>query len=302
MISLILINYHTEQLLIDCFHSIISCDEYANVEFIVVNNGGELIELTSIFSNRLNLTIIDAGGNIGFSSANNLGFAHASGDFVLFLNSDTRFVEPILSAMHSELENDVSVGIVGCKLVNTDLSIQLSYHDGDRIFRNLWYRNPFAIKFLNVSSRIRHMKNQLQVNHNEKHDARWLSGACIMVRKADVDAFKWNWDDSFFMYWEDVELCYRVRKTGRKVRYLPTIQLIHYGGGGETDFSSKRFQVMEKSKLMFIDKSRGIGVRKFYVFLMRCELKIEKWLEERRKPIEKNSILQQELDFYIKKR
>jgi GT2 family glycosyltransferase len=297
-----LINYHSERLLVDCINSFTANENGVNVEFIIVNNGGNLDGFFSSFQHLLNLKIIDSGGNIGFSKANNLGLKHASGDFILFLNADTLFVEPILDKLVEQLVFDPTVGLVACQVVNPDLSLQLSYHDGDRFFSKLWRRNPFAIKFFNATTNVLKREEHIRDSHQFGHDAPWLSGACMLLRKTDIEKYNWQWDEDFFMYWEDVELCYRIRKSGFSVYYFPDVKLIHIGGSGEGNVSLSRFKWMENSKLIFIKKTHGIWHKRFYVFWMKLELRLEEFLERNKFNSIENTILGKEIDFYLKQK
>jgi GT2 family glycosyltransferase len=211
------------------------------------------------------------------------------------------FVEPILDVMQNRLMN-YDIGVVGCQLRNHDSSLQYSYHDGDRIFRNLLRRNPFSIKFLNATKKNAFTQQFIETSHYVEHTTRWISGACMMFRKSEIINNKWFWDEKFFMYWEDVELCYRIRKTGKKILYLPNVTLIHIGGGGETNFSFKRFSLMEQSKLMFIEKTSGKWKRNLYTFLMRQEIRFERFLEQKKAKNRSLPILEKEIEFYLQEK
>lgn len=298
MISIILINYHTEQLIIDCIHSCLKVEHEAELEFIVVNNGGSLIQLDAHFSGKLN--VIESGGNLGFSKANNLGFKHARGEFIVFLNSDTLFIEPVLESLVSQLNQNKSIGVISSRLLNEDGSLQYSYHDGDHLFSKLWRRNPLAIKFFRATKRIKTDQDKISKLHETAHHAAWLSGAFWVMRKMDIEKHGWSWDEDFFMYWEDVELSYRIKKAGFSVFYLPEKKLIHLGGGGDKEISNSRFEMMEDAKLLFLEKTKGVFSKKLYVFLMRLELKIEAFLMEKKKET-KSISFKNEFRYYTQK-
>lgn len=301
MTSIILVNYQSEDLIRNSLKSFCSFHEVNDVEFIIVNNGGDLEGLINDKSlSSISINFVDSGGNIGFSRANNLGMRYAKGEFILFLNADTLFIEPVLPVLLEKFQQNSSVGVISCRLLNSDLSLQWSYHRGDQIFKKLWRRNPIAIKFFKATQKLHQDQSELQKVHQTIHNTPWVSGAFMMLRKSDINRNNWYWDEDFFMYWEDVELCYRIRKQGFSILYDPTVQLIHIGGGGEANFSAKRFNMMESSKLTFIRKSYGDFIYQLYLFLIKCELRIEKWLVNRSEAIVENSFLKQELDFYLK--
>jgi GT2 family glycosyltransferase len=104
------------------------------------------------------------------------------------------------------------------------------------------------------------------------------------------------------MYWEDVELCYRIRKSGFSVYYFPDVKLIHIGGSGEGNVSLSRFTWMENAKLIFIEKTHGKLWKWFYTFCLKLELRFEYFLERNRVDSMENTILGKEIDFYLKQR
>lgn len=299
MTSIIIINYHSQQLICDSLQSFFDYHTIENIEIIIVNNGGTLTDLQARFYGEISLKIIDSNGNVGFSKANNLGVQHATGDYLLFLNADTLFIEPIVGVLVEQLSKHPEVGIVAPRLLNVDLSLQQSYHDGHRVFRKLWRRNPLAIKWFS-SERVIKMDDRAITNaHEHVHAAPWLSGACMMLRRSDVIDKKWYWDEDFFMYWEDVELCYRIRRSGFIVRYFPGVKLVHIGGSGEANVSLSRFTWMENAKLLFIQKTKGNIYKCVYWIWMKWELRLERFLERRKGNAPQNTLLAKEIDFYL---
>ena len=264
---------------------------------IVVNNGGDLSQLKLDFSS-LPVIFIEADANLGFSKANNLGFKKAEGEIILYLNSDVIFHEPVVNACMDALQKNRDIGAVGCKLLNNDLSLQLSYHDGDRVFSKLWWRNPFCIKWMKGTMKAANSMNSIMRRHQNDHCPNWITGAFIMLNKADIINNNWTWDEAFFMYWEDVELCYRIRKSGKKILYLAQPTLIHLGGGG-TEVSINRFSWLEDSKLIFLKKQSKFK-HWLYLRLVKLELKLEYWfLKDKMDVLAKpNLYLQKELDYY----
>jgi GT2 family glycosyltransferase len=301
-VSIVIVNYHSELLIVDCLNSFLQFHEFGHFEFIIINNGGELRSLEQNFQSKLSIFILESGGNIGFAKANNLGLKYSKGEFILYLNADTLFVEPILDKLVEQLVFDPTVGLVACQLVNPDLSLQLSYHDGDRLFSKLWGRNPIAIKFFNATQRAKVRQEQICNTHQFRHDAPWLSGACMLLRKTDIEKYNWQWDEDFFMYWEDVELCYRIRKSGLSLYFIPDSKLLHIGGSGEVNVSLSRFIWMENAKLLFIEKTQGKWLKWVYVVWMKLELRLERFLERNNVDSFENTILGKEIDFYLKRK
>lgn len=297
IVSVIIVNYHSQDYIYECIRTMQLYHDMQRLEVIVVNNAGNLKKVKKEFDF---VKIVDSPNNMGFSAANNIGFREASGDIVLYLNPDTYFISQAIHTCAEILRKDSSIGLLGCRLLNEDRSLQLSYHDGDQVFRKLINRNPFVIKFFNGNRKAMMSIEIIQLKHNSDHEARWLTGAYAMFRKSDIREKGLLWDEDFFMYWEDVELSYRIKKKGLKCFYTTNAELIHMGGSGE-NVSFTRFDLMEKSKLLFLEKTNGKFHNCIYVKLVKWTLRLENFLN-RRKNINPSKLLSMETEFYLKKK
>lgn len=294
-VSVVIVNYKAPHLILQCVKSILQYEKAVDYEIIVVDNDSRDDTEQQLRAICPNLKWIQMGYNSGFGRANNAGTKTAKGDFILFLNADTILQESVFEKMASRLAAEPKVGAVGCRLLNRDKSLQLSYHNGDRFFRKLWWRNPLAIK-MGFSRRNELEKSNIATMHTFDHSPRWICGAAVMMRRQDIVSRNLYWDEDFFMYWEDVELCHRIRKSGMKILYLAEPSVIHLGGGG-TNVPVERFAQMETSKLLCIGKTHGGFVAGIYKWLMRKELKLELRLEKKAgHSIE--SMFAKELTFY----
>lgn len=299
-LSIIIVNYYNEEYIYQCLKSLIDFHPTHFLEVIIVNNGGVLNKVKTTFSHIIK--VYEVSENKGFAYANNIGLNYAQGKYILFLNPDTYFIEPVLETCIEFLEKDSSIGMLGCRLLNPDGSLQLSYHDGHQVFRKLFYRNPFIIKYFNGSVKAQKSMEKIMKQHASSHDAPWLSGAFLMCRKEYIDKYKLNWDEDFFMYWEDVDLCYRTRKCKLKVWYLASKSIIHIGGSG-MNVSIQRFEMLENGKLMFIEKHWGALAKFLYILCMKIELIIERLINRKDLiyNVDKVMHLKKEIDFYAKK-
>lgn len=276
--SIVIINYHTEDYILHCLDTIYQFHPNSNFEIIIVNNGGTLEQLASHYNN---IRIIQAQENLGFSKANNIGTRFAKHDFILFLNADTYFIQPTIDDCIIELERDNSIGVLGCKLQYPDRRAQLSYHDGHLFIKKSLWRNPLVIKFFNGSKKAFRSLERIKKDHHSSHYAPWISGAFFLMRKSDILDFKWYWDEDFFMYWEDVELCSRIEKVKKKCFYFADRTIVHIGGSGQSEFNTKRYQMMENAKLKCISKNRNEFIAKVYILSMKLNLWMERFLIKR---------------------
>lgn len=292
MVSVIIINYHSQNYILHCIRTMLIHHDMNTIEVIVVNNAGELDQVKNEFHF---VKIIPSDKNLGFSAANNKGLLHAKGDYILYLNPDTYFITEAIHSCVKILKNDLSIGLLGCRLLNEDRTLQLSYHDGNLFLRKLLNRNPFVIKFFQGNKKAKRNIERIRIRHSSDHNADWLTGAFIMMRKKVILDNELLWDEDFFMYWEDVELCHRAKSKGYKCFYTTVAELVHIGGSGENP-SASRFEMMEQSKLLYITKTNGILMKKIYFSLMKLELRLERFFE--RKNSSFGLHLQNEMKFY----
>lgn len=276
--SIVIVNYHTEELIINCVDTLYQFHSDFLFEIIVVNNGGDLDQLSKKYNN---IEIFEIGSNVGFSKANNLGTRNAKGTYVLYLNADTYFNEPTIQNCIREMMNNPVIGALGCKLKYPDGKEQLSYHDGHLFFRKSWWRNPVSIKLFKGSKKAIRSIDRIKEKHRTSHYAPWLSGAFLLMRKAEIIANDWLWDEDFFMYWEDVELCSRIRNKGYQCFYFADKTIVHIGGSGQSEFNLNRYSMMENAKIKYIKKTKGSLVAKLYVWMMKLNLRIEIFLVKR---------------------
>lgn len=293
--SIIIVNYNSLRYTLACIESIYKYED--NIEVIVVDNKSTESPKEQLLSNFPGVKYIQSKENSGFSHANNLGAVNANGEYLFFLNADTELKQPIIPTLIAQFK-DNETGAVGCKLLNTDGTTQLNFHSGHRLFRKLYGRNPFFNKLFK-SHRLAqkdHSNNLAAQEISEYVD--WVSGAAILMKKEAFFDQKLQWDEDFFMYWEDVELCTRIRQSGLKVYYCSEVSLIHHGGSGEENFTSNRFNMMEQSKNIFLRKTKGSFVAWIYRALLKCQIRLELFFNRNK---EISNQLQLEKTYYLDK-
>jgi GT2 family glycosyltransferase len=200
------------------------------------------------------VTLIDSGGNIGFGRANNLGVAQADTPFILFLNPDTQVLGNSIDTMVDFLKANPSVGAVGCKMKSppgVDIPDAKAHTLGLQ-----WFPSPFTelLNMLLLSGKtIETFKRYLPYQDpNESAYVSKLYGGCLMVRKETLEQAG-CFDERFFMYAEDVDLCRRITEHGWKLYYLSEAEIIHQVARASVK-TSENFSTLMKcesiSKLM----------------------------------------------------
>lgn len=227
-ISVVIINFHTFDLVRNCIASIQNFTLGITYEIIVVDNSKSITEEEKFKELLPEINYINSNENLGFGRANNLGFSHANGRYILVLNSDTIFIENSLrycmDFMQSTYAKEKKIGMVGCKLLNEDLTFQHSFFPFTN--NNIWTyfkcSNPILYKFLCINRKYcEPKKTPIEVGD--------ISGAYMFLERSILEKTK-GFDPDFFMYCEDTEWCRdRIRKICR-IYYLPSTSVIHLGG------------------------------------------------------------------------
>jgi len=244
-LSIITINYNTASLTISCVNSILKHTKKLKYEIIVVDNASKTTSLEQIknaFISDNRVKIIENKKNMGFSAGNNKGAKRARGKYLLFLNSDTIIHDNVLAEMVKWMVIHAKVGATTCALRNIDGSLQATggyFPTLFRIFAWMFFVDDLPV----IRSIIRpfhpHTPDFLGDNTYTKEIAfDWITGAFIMTTKSIFNKVG-GFDEDYFMYTEDTDLCFKIRKLGKNVYYLPKWSITHLGGAsGSTENST----------------------------------------------------------------
>lgn len=220
-ISIIIVNYKSKEKLKNCLLSIKKADmRNINFEVIVVeNNSGDSIE-----ENYSWMKLIKSDKNLGMGGGNNLGIKHAKGKYILISNPDIVFEKDSIFKLYNYLKDNNDVALVGPKLLNPDKSLQYSCARFPKIYLPLLRRTAIGNFFPNYLDKY-FLKNE---SYDKIKEVDWLLGACFLVRKDEMFLEENKlFDERYFMYFEDVDLCRRIKEEKRKVIYLPQAIAIH---------------------------------------------------------------------------
>ncbi|HKF21520.1 MAG TPA: glycosyltransferase family 2 protein [Candidatus Angelobacter sp.] len=239
-ISIIIVSYNTVGLLRNCLVSLRN-SEAAGSEIIVVDNASGDGSAEMVQAEFPAVRLIKNGENLGFARGSNQGIREARGKYILMLNSDTVTHQGAVRAMTEFLESNADAGAVTCKLLNEDGSIQATISDRPGpvllLFRLLSMsqlvtrdrHRRFLGSFGFVLGRTIRGYLAPYCAGIEPFEVENASGACLMVRHAVLDSLGLL-DERFFMYFEDMDLCRRIRGAGWKLYYLPQVEITHLVG------------------------------------------------------------------------
>ncbi len=230
-ISVIIVNYNVKELLEQCIKSIITSGNNLNIEIIVVDNNsfdGSVEYLEARFPHYPPLKVISNKTNLGFAKANNIGVRESKGKYVLILNPDTVLQEDTLKKCISAYENNTEIGALTCKLVlpngKLDLACRRSFPTPSVALSRM-----LGLSKLFPRSRTFGRYNLTYLDEDSSYDVDAIVGAFMLIRR-DIYEKVNGFDEDYFMYGEDLDLCYRIRKAGYRVYYYSGTSIIHYKG------------------------------------------------------------------------
>lgn len=244
-VSIIIINYNTFGLTCDCIKSLQKETAGINYEIIVVDNNSNENEALRLEKEFPLITVIRSSKNLGFGKANNLGVAKANGKYVFLLNSDTIVMGNVVKDFFDYMENNTEVGIACGNLINKDKQPMYSYIKKYNIYLNEVRR------YIDIINR--------KVFHKENHynfsdkviEVDIVSGADLFIER-ELYLRNEGFDKNFFMYYEDTDLCLRIKKQ-KKIVNLPYINIIHLEGASSKN-NLKKYEMIMDSKYYFYQK------------------------------------------------
>ncbi|MDQ3098556.1 MAG: glycosyltransferase family 2 protein [bacterium] len=229
-ISIIILNYNTKDLLAQTLDSVRDrSSSTLHIETIVADNGSTDGSLELLKADYPWVKIVANGENLGFSAGNNKGVAFTTGRYVLFLNSDVQIIDSAISFVYTEMEKNQGVGIGTCYVELASGGIDPACHRG---FPSPWRAFCYYTGLEKLSSGTALQTwfggyHLLGLDLARPHEIDACIGAFMMVRRSVGNLVGW-WDESFFMYGEDLDFCYRVKEKGHRIMFYPDAKILHF--------------------------------------------------------------------------
>ncbi|MCW8803671.1 MAG: glycosyltransferase, partial [Ignavibacteriaceae bacterium] len=283
-LSIIIVNYNVNEFLQNLLNSIDKASSNISKEIIVIDNASDDGSVEVIKEKFPSVKLIENKINVGFGRANNQGLEIAKGKFILFINPDCIVSEDTFDKMVSFFESHSECGLAGCKILNSDGTLQLACR---RSFPGPWtsFTKVTGLSNLFSKNRIFARYNLTFLDENKTYEVDAVSGSFMMVRK-EVYEKVGGFDERFFMYGEDLDLCYRVQKAGYKVYYVHNTQIIHYKGESTKRSNLDETKLFYDAMHIFVKKHlssfpvvevilrTAIGFRKLFAFLGKRKLSL----------------------------
>ena len=222
MTDVVVVSYNSRTHLRD---SVVRLVDLPDVNVIVVDNASTDGSLETV--SDLSVTAVPRATNAGFAAGCNEGWRAGEAPYVLFLNPDATLDERSLSTLVSALQADESLGAVAPRIEHPDGSLAWSQRRFPRLrstyaqalfLHRVFPREPWADEMIREASA-----------YDRSRVPEWVSGACMLVRRTALEALE-GWDEGFFLYCEDIDLCRRLHDLGYGIRYEPAARTIHEGG------------------------------------------------------------------------
>lgn len=257
-LSTIIVSWNVEEQLRQCLQSIYAQGRTpVKAEVLVIDNASIDNTVSMITKGFPQVKLITNKENQGFAAANNQGICLAQGRYVMLLNPDTEIVGNALFEMMAYLDQHPEVGLVGPQLLNSDGTVQSSR----RRFPTLataFVESTILQRYLSRSSILANFYVKDKPD-DITQEVDWLVGACLLVR-SEVIKQVGMLDERFFMYLEEVDWCYRIKKAGWKIVYLPAAQVIHHYGQSADQNVPRRHIYFNDSKCKFYEKYYGVVI------------------------------------------
>jgi GT2 family glycosyltransferase len=245
------VNYNKGEMLRECIESVqrFTPDNIA-LEFIVVDNSDKL-DVRPFLNGLKDVVLIQNQTNRGFAAANNQGLAVARGTYVVYLNNDTLFLEDTLSEMIRFYQQIGGNALIGCKFLNTDLTHQPSVFDFDTLSNR--FGEYFFVYHIAKRSKI---FNKFHLNHTHPDTTMQVDVAkgAFLFSGREVLQRLGGFDETFFFYNEENDLCWRLKESGGQVWYHPKTAIIHLGGNTTDEMPYFSVKHLAKTNLIYFQK------------------------------------------------
>lgn len=269
-VSIVIVNYNGADAIVNCLASVFQHCETAKIEVIVVDNDSQDGSPELIAAKFPAVHLLRQAANVGFGTANNIGARQAQGQYLFLLNSDTLIQDNLLPVLINKLEASPQVGIVGPRLINLDGSFQLStaYEIG------LWGE----WRTLQEVRRYRQPANRpvLAQQYGTDQFVDIVVGAAMLMRRSHFLQLG-GFDETFFMYFEESDLCQRFRDAGYQILYTPDAAIIHIGGYSVAQVADKMAAEYRRSQRYYYQKHRP----RWEQWVLHRYLAVKQWRQGR---------------------
>jgi N-acetylglucosaminyl-diphospho-decaprenol L-rhamnosyltransferase len=242
-IGVVIVNYNAGPHLARCLGSVRTAFPATSIRTVVVDNGS--VDGSQRAASTLSVDLVEVGANLGFARAANLGASRTDAELLLFLNPDAWLRRGALDLLLETLHTSTSCAVVAPGIVDDDDSPQGNARGDPDMLTGLFGRSSALRRWLPESGLARRnvLAQPASPVDGGGHEVDWVSGACMLVRREAFDQVE-GFDERYFLYWEDADLCRRLANRGLTTRYVPGARVSHPGGlsaGTSRAFATRAF-------------------------------------------------------------
>ena len=251
-ISVIIVNYKVREYISNLLSSILRAQQGFNIEIFVIDNNSEDGSVEFLKSRFPDVTYIANKENVGFGKANNQAIKQAKGKYSLIINPDTLVSEDTFKVLFAHMESNPACGAAGCKILNPDGTFAPESKRSVPTIRSS-FSKVTGLSTLFPTSKLFKEYYLNSVEENEKAKVPVLSGS-FMFWRTNLLKELGGFDERFFMYGEDIDLCYQVQNTKYHIDYVPETSIIHYKGESSKKGDLRYIRIFNKALYQFFDK------------------------------------------------
>ena len=261
-LSIIIVSYNTRDDLARCLTSLQDHPPSCTSETVVVDNGSTDGSVELVRTAWPDVRLIEIGKNVGFGAANNRAARATQSDFILFLNSDTEVSAGAVDRLVDTLRSTPGVAVVGPRLVDGQGHAELSFGAMITPWNEAWQK----LKRQLLARRVPVFGQWVAHTLTRPSSPDWVSGACLLVRRANAEAAG-LFDERFFLYVEDVDLCASIRQLGGRVLFTPEVEIVHHRGRSGQRAPAPTAAWYRRSQIAFYEKHHPIWVPLLRLYL-----------------------------------
>ena len=271
-LSVIIVNWNTKELLKQCIDSVQNETKRYSYEIIVADNNSSDGSAEMVLRNFPYVRLIRNLENFGFAAANNHAINIAKGSHILLLNPDTLILDGATDKMMDEYVKKDFKGLLTCRLLNPDLSLQKSVNKFYSFFGSLLENRFFASVF--SRKQVAGSNNMNLWDHSSRKEIDWARGAVLMFAREVKDAIG-VLDENYYIYGEEIDFYYRAKKAGYKALFIPEAEIIHYGKASSRQRRTEMFFQNYKSFYTFLKKNYPLP--SYYIYRARTMMFLVIW-------------------------
>lgn len=260
-ISIIIVSYNTKDILRKCLESLFLNKGKHNIEVFVVDNNSNDNSASMVREDFRNIILIENSNNKGFAAANNQAYEKSIGDYVILLNPDAYIKPDAIDNSVDFMESHPECGICGGRLVNLENQLDPSARKFPNSLYKLFTISGLSNKF--PSSKIFGKGDFKHFDHNTVIEVDWVPGTFAIYRKKMLENTGFL-DNRFYIYYEETDLCLRVKRAGWKIYFIPNAEVIHVGGASSKTRKDHKFDSSGSQVLKFRMQSEYLYFKKNY--------------------------------------